>query len=157
MSNVNKPSDLGRQFWISSLVTLSLIAMGLAWAGFGWLKYGVWMHNGPGAGFFPLVMGLGAALLGGYELLRRRWIADQVGLRNLWPAVAMGIAIATIPLFGMVLAMTLFIVMWMALVEHQSWLKSILIGGGAGGVIYLLFGMWLMVAFPQGALIGWLS
>ncbi|QTF92109.1 tripartite tricarboxylate transporter TctB family protein [Halomonas sp. BM-2019] len=157
MSSVNQASAGGSRPWISLLVTLGIIAMGLAWAGFGWLKYGVWMHNGPGAGFFPLVMGLGAALLGGYELLRRRWATDRVGLRNLWPAVAMGMAVATIPLFGMVLAMTLFIVLWMALIERQPWLKSVVIGACTGGAIYLLFGMWLMVAFPQGALIGWFS
>lgn len=157
MSSVNQASAGGSRPWISLLVTLGIIAMGLAWAGFGWLKYGVWMHNGPGAGFFPLVMGLGAALLGGCELLRRRWAADRVRLRNLWPAVAMGMAVATIPLFGMVLAMTLFIVLWMALIERQPWLKSVVIGACTGGVIYLLFGMWLMVAFPQGALIGWFS
>jgi hypothetical protein len=153
MSSVNQAPAGGSRPWVSLLVTLGIIAMGLAWAGFGWLKYGVWVHNGPGAGFFPLVMGLGAALLGGYELLRRRLDVDRVGLRNLWPAVAMGMAIASIPLFGMVLAMTLFIVLWMALIERQPWLKSAVIGACTGGVIYLLFGMWLMVAFPQGALI----
>ncbi|MCE9682153.1 tripartite tricarboxylate transporter TctB family protein [Halomonas alkalisoli] len=152
MSSVNQAPIGSRRPWVSLLVTLGIIVMGLAWAGFGWLKYGVWVHNGPGAGFFPLVMGLGAALLGGYELLRRRWAADVVGLRNLWPAAAMGMAVASIPLFGMVLAMTLFIVLWMALIERQPWLKSVVIGACTGGVIYLLFGMWLMVAFPQGAL-----
>ncbi|OUE37399.1 hypothetical protein BZY95_20955 [Billgrantia desiderata SP1] len=152
MSSVNQePAHEGRS-WLSPLVTLGIIVMGLAWAGFGWWKYGVWMHNGPGAGFFPVVMGLGAALLGSYELLRRRFETDRVSWRNLWPAVAMGLAIASIPLFGMVLAMTLFIVLWMALIERQSWLKSVAIGACAGGAIYLLFGMWLMVAFPEGAL-----
>ncbi|WP_043531958.1 tripartite tricarboxylate transporter TctB family protein [Litchfieldella xinjiangensis] len=136
--------------WLPALVTIGIVLMGASWAVLGYFKYGLWVNNGPGAGFFPVVAGLGAAVLGIYEFLFSPVKAKAVGTKSLWPAVAMAITVASIPLVGMVLAMALFIVLWILVIERKTWHKAVLTGAGAGTGIYLVFALWLKVPFPQG-------
>lgn len=139
--------------WLPVIVTLLIVAIGVTWAAFGLFKYGVWQNRGPGAGFFPVVAGSGAFFLGLIELFRKQERAESGGIKSIWPALGMALAIASIPLFGMVIAMSIFVMVWMALIESQRWWKSLLTGLGTGIALYLLFGLWLRVAFPQGIII----
>ncbi len=136
--------------WLPAVVTIGIVAMGICWAAFGIFKYGFWVNNGPGGGFFSVVAGVGAALFGIYELFFSPVRARPIGGKSLWPAAAMALAILCIPLLGMVLSMSIFILLWILLVEKKSWKQSILTGVGAGVALYLLFGLWLKVPFPQG-------
>ncbi len=148
--NAEKSPETESLSWLPALVTVGIVLMGASWAVLGYFKYGFWVNDGPGGGFFPVVAGLGAAMLGIYELLFSAVRAKAIGAKCLWPAAAMAITVATIPLLGMVLAMTLFIVLWIFLAERKTWQKAVLTGLGAGVAIYLVFGLWLKVPFPQG-------
>lgn len=136
--------------WLPVLVTIGIVLLGASWAMLGYFKYGFWVNNGPGSGFFPVLAGSGAAVLGIYELLFSPVKAKAVGTKSLWPAAAMAITVASIPLVGMVLAMSLFITLWILAVERKAWHKAVLTGVGAGVAIYLVFALWLKVPFPQG-------
>ncbi|WP_072825654.1 tripartite tricarboxylate transporter TctB family protein [Modicisalibacter ilicicola] len=142
-----------RRPWLNSTVTVFIILMGIAWAALGFLKYGFWFNNGPGAGFFPAVAGTGVAILGTFSLLRSPPRNSDTSIKNLWPAIAMALTIITIPLLGMIPSMVIFIILWMAVIEQKKWMTSLITGIGAGVVVYLLFGLWLKVAFPQGLLL----
>lgn len=138
---------------LPAFVTIGIVVMGICWAAFGIFKYGVWVNNGPGGGFFSAVAGIGAASLAIYEFFFSPVRARPIGGKSLWPAGAMGLAILSIPILGMVLSMSVFILLWILLVEKKTWRQSILTGVGAGVALYLLFGLWLKVPFPQGLLL----
>ena len=142
---VERSSERESLSWLPALVTIGIVIMGLFWAAFGIFKYGIWVNNGPGGGFFAAVAGIGI-----YEFFFSPVSAKPIGGRSLWPAAAMALAILCIPLLGMVLSMSLFILLWILLVEKKSWKQSIFTGVGAGVALYLLFGLWLKVPFPQG-------
>ena len=144
---VEQSSERESLSWLPALVTIGIVIMGLCWAAFGIFKYGIWVNNGPGGGFFAAVAGIGAAALGIYEFFFSPVSAKPIGGRSLWPAAAMALAILCTPLLGMVLSMSL---LWILLVEKKSWKQSIFTGIGAGVALYLLFGLWLKVPFPQG-------
>ncbi len=148
--NIEKSPEKESPSWLPALVTIGIVLMGASWAVLGYFKYGFWVNNGPGGGFFPVLAGVGAAVLGTYELLFSPVRARAVGTKSLWPAAAMGITVASIPLVGMVLAMALFIVLWILVIERKAWYKAVLTGVGAGVAIYLVFALWLKVPFPQG-------
>lgn len=148
--NIEKSPEKESLSCLPGLVTIGIVLMGAAWAALGYFKYGFWVNSGPGGGFFPVVAGLGAAVLGIYEFLFSPVKVKAVGIKGLWPAAAMAVTVASIPLIGMVLAMALFIVLWILIVERKSWYKAVLTGAGAGAAIYLVFSLWLKVPFPQG-------
>jgi hypothetical protein len=125
---------------------------GLLFFGYGLFEYGFWRNGGPGAGFFPAVFGAGAALLAAISLSRRNTDSDSVGVQNFLPVVAVAIAIFAIPLVGMIAAMSLLVVLWLAVVERRGWRLALGVGLSTGVTVFLLFSIWLQVSFPPSVL-----
>lgn len=136
----------------ASAVTFAVFCFGAVFCGFGLFSYGFWMEGGPGAGFFPTVFGGGTALLAALDLARPAPVAARVRLKNHAPVIAMVAAIALISVIGMVPAMTLFVLLWLRLVERAPWRRSILVAAATGLSTTLLFDVWLRVAFPESLL-----
>ena len=138
---------------VSLAMTASMLLIGLVFLGYGLFEYGVWKNRGPGAGFFPVLFGGGAVLLAAIEIFRPQRQSDQARARNFMPALAIGAAVLIVPLLGMVVAMSVFVILWLKLVERDSWAKSLSLGIGTGVIVYLLFNVWLGVVFPPSPLL----
>lgn len=141
---------------VSFAITLAILLGGLVFLGYGSFEYGFWRNRGPGAGFFPVLFGAGAALLAAIELFRAQRQTDRARAANFLPALAAGAAILAVPLLGMILAMSVFVLLWLRLVEKESWARSLILGIGTGVVVHLLFSVWLGVVFPTALLFGWI-
>ncbi|RUT28862.1 tripartite tricarboxylate transporter TctB family protein [Arsenicitalea aurantiaca] len=148
MSNIDRPT----RGWLSleAAISLAIVIAGLVFAGFGLFRYGFWQNNGPGAGFFPTIAGLLAAGGAGIELVRRSGAElGTVRWRDFSPFVAAVIAVLMVPVIGMTEAMTLFVLIWIRFVEKRSWIQALLSAAIALAIVYLLFGVWLGIRFPD--------
>lgn len=139
------------------VLALLLMVTGLAvtWQG---RRYGYWTPaTGPGTGFFPVLVGVLASILG--VLL---WMGGRGGGERLWArgelrAALLGAAALTgtallVNYLGMLLALSLFALLWTRLVGRYPWRTGLLVMLCTGGGIYLIFSYWLKVPLPAGVL-----
>ncbi len=122
----------------------------------------IWSKGQPGGGLFPIVAG-GIIVFCGCliilsELLSRRkgskespYTIKTAELRNLGiiSGIALLVALGSEKI-GMIPCITGAMILYVRLLGKETWKKSILIGGLAGVVIYLIFVVFLKVHFPKG-------
>lgn len=136
----------------------AVVLVGAVVAG-GSLQHDVgWGQAGPGAGYFPLRIGLllaatGAALFGRSLLSRepdgRLFVQREELARSLsvfLPTVAFG---AVIPWLGCYLPMVLYLA-WMARRGGYGWVRSVTAAVGATIAFFLVFEWWFQVPLAKG-------
>jgi Tripartite tricarboxylate transporter TctB family len=120
-----------------------------------------WTSDGPGAGYFPFLIGLiitvsGAGIL--YQVLRGKHrrtepFVDRAQLKRvmsvLIPAVVYVLAVQFV---GLYVASAIYIAAFMILLGKYSWLKSIVAALAVMTVFFLMFEVWFKVPLFKGSL-----
>ena len=138
---------------LEKAISLTLVGVFAAFALMGAFKYGIWQDRGPGAGFFPFILGTAGLLLSASTLASRAPHGGRLDFRSLGPVAGVLLALAATPLLGMLPALTAFILIWIKFVERRNWSIALIAALPAGIGIHLLFSLWLNVQFPEGILL----
>jgi hypothetical protein len=144
---------------ISALVLL----IGALFVGVGAYRLSLWSGTGiPGPGFLPLLLAIGLAVgaVGIFlEAARtrpqesRKWFPDRGAMIRLAVLLAcIGALVAAIEPLGMLLAVGLFLLVFLALFLKGQWPAILLVAAGTPGCLYLIFVKWLKFTLPQGFL-----
>ncbi|MCF0238319.1 MAG: tripartite tricarboxylate transporter TctB family protein [Sphaerochaetaceae bacterium] len=121
-------------------------------------NYGFWDSNAhkPTRGFFPLIIAIGTigiSLISLFNGLKDKEKMVEFKLEN-WIVPLGFIALLLVSLvFGFVLSITAFVIVWLKVYEQQSW-KTTLISLAI--VLFIVVGcfiMWLGIQFPQGLIL----
>jgi hypothetical protein len=143
---------------------ISAIAL-LAVAGFvgieAW-RLAVWSPPGvPGPGFLPLLLAIGLAVGAVGVFLEgtlagtggAKWFADRASaLRLVVLLCCIAALVAAIQPLGMLLAVGLFLLVFLAIYLRGHWKAILLITGATPVCLYLIFEKWLKFALPRGFL-----
>jgi len=144
---------------ISALVLLA----GAAFVGMEAWRLAIWSGPGiPGPGFLPLLLAIGLAVGAGGVFLEgsrakaeggAKWFTDRESiLRLVVLLVCIAALVAAIEPLGMLLAVGLFLLVFLAIYMRSQWPAILLIAGGTPVCLYLIFVRWLKFSLPQGFL-----
>jgi hypothetical protein len=142
-------------FALGALVVFESVRLGAGWG-----------NDGPGAGYFPFYIGLLICICSFavfvQSLLKGK--ADRAVFVNeeqfklvlvvLIPTTAYAIGVW---LIGMYVPSALFIVLFMRIAGHYTWLHSTAVGAGVSVAAFVMFEIWFKIPLPKGpveALIG---
>ena len=145
--------------WISALVLL----VGAGFMGVEGWKLALWSRPGvPGAGFLPFLLAVGLAVgavgvfLEGAPAATEsggKWFGNRDALIRL--AILLGCIVALVaaiePL-GMLLAVGLFLLVFLAITMRGRWAAILLIAAATPVGLHLIFARWLKFNLPQGFL-----
>jgi putative tricarboxylic transport membrane protein len=142
---------------ISSLVLLA----GAGFVGFEAHRLAIWSGPGiPGAGFLPFLLAVGLAIgaVGAFlegALARtgsnEQWFADRGAILRLVILMCCVVAlVAAIEPLGMLLAVGLFLLAFLAIYMKGHRLAILLIAAGTPVCLHLIFEKWLKFNLPQG-------
>jgi len=138
--------------YVAPIVALLL---GVYWV-IGAFDYGLWVRNGPGGGFLPLIGGLLTIVFSISLILQKRKKAKDEGEKFSWkallPAGALLAMILLSQVVGMLISMAIYIFAWLKFMEKETLTKSLAISVGTVAIIYAVFFAWLRVPFPKGVL-----
>jgi len=133
-------------------VPIISIIIGLYWFYMGFFNYGFWAKITPGAGFLPSIVGV---MLVGFSI----WILftpvvkkGSLQIRAFYPAFAALLCLISIYILGLMVTITLFVILWLILIEKLTIKKAGIIGACTIVFIHFVFKVWLMVPFPKGFL-----
>ena len=144
---------------ISALVLL----VGAGFVGVGAYRLSIWSGPGiPGPGFLPLLLAVGLAVGAVGIFLEaakakteesRKWFTGRDAVLRLAVLLAciIGLVAAIQPL-GMLLAVGLFLLVFLAIYLKGRWLAILLIALGTPCFLYLIFVKWLKFTLPEGFL-----
>ena len=145
---------------ISALVLL----VGAGFVGVGAYRLAIWSGPGiPGPGFLPLLLAVGLAVgavgifldgtLGKEADADVKWFTDRASIvRFVVLACCLTALVAAIEPLGMLLAVGLFLLVFLAIYLRGHWLAILLIAGCTPVGLYLIFVKWLKFSLPQGFL-----
>ena len=139
--------------YVAPIVALLL---GIYWV-IGAFDYGIWVRNGPGGGFLPLIGGLLTIVFSISLMLQKRKAKDKdqgekFSWKALLPAAALLVMVLLSQVVGMLISMAIYMFAWLRLMERETVTKSLAISLGTVAVIYAVFFAWLRVPFPKGIL-----
>lgn len=117
-------------------------------------KYGIWVDNGPGGGFIALFIGLILMILCGYSFLKEKSEVFKVNelKKALIPFLGILFTLLIIKIFGFLIAIAIYILLWLTLIEKYRWFKATMIDLTICAFMYAVFSLWLRVPFPNGIL-----
>jgi putative tricarboxylic transport membrane protein len=129
------------------------------WVCFESIQVPLWTFRMPGAGFFPLALGLALGLCS-ILLLAASLASPAFGSTEGWPEqrevfYLAGCVIVAVWLFeraGFVLTMSLFLAATTRVLGRLSWLPAIVVALIGSTVAYVVFGRLLVIALPSGVL-----
>ncbi len=144
---------------ISALVLLA----GAGFVGIEAWRLAIWSGPGiPGPGFLPLLLaiGLAAGAVGVFREGSRaktgsgaEWFPDRESILRLAVLlVCITALVAAIEPLGMLLAVGLFLLVFLSIYMKSQWPAILLITGGTPLCLYLIFVKWLKFSLPQGFL-----
>jgi hypothetical protein len=114
--------------------------------------FGFWdSSKGPLGGFYPtLIAGL-LFCVSVANLLHTRTEKEPVFPRQDWFVVLAVLAVFLCTyIVGMLPSIIAFLFFWLFKIEKYTWKKSVVFACCVTLVIYLVFGLWLGIAFPPG-------
>ena len=120
-----------------------------------------WQSDGPGPGYFPFYIGLilfvcGVAVF--VQALRARktdtsTFVDSVQARQVLSVLLPStLYVAVMMVLGIYVASALFVTLFMVLLGHYTWLRSVLVGVLINAAFFLMFEVWFKVPLYKGAL-----
>jgi len=135
------------------IVPILSILIGIYWLFFAVTEYGLWTGTSPGAGFMPAIVGI-MLILFSLMILKTPAVYKPGALqkKTFYPVIAAVLALASVYLVGLIIAMGLFVLLWLLILEKFTLIKSAVFGVSATVFVYLVFKVWLMVPFPKGLL-----
>lgn len=137
---------------------IATAVLGIIWAVLGFGTYGFWSSaEGPGAGFFPAIIGCAITLFSIIEFIKSY---GKYEVKFDKEALLIVVSVAAILimnfLVGLLLALLVYYIVWLRVVEKYPWKKVLLTTLFYGAVMYGVFVLWLKVPFPTGILLSWL-
>ncbi len=140
-----------------------MLLVGAGFVGMEAFRLSIWSGPGiPGAGFLPLLLALGLVIgaVGIFlESVRAkkeddaRWFAGRESIQRLAVLLICTIVlVAAIEPLGMLLAVGLFLLVFLGIYMRAQWLTVLLIAAGTPFCLYLVFEKWLKFVLPQGFL-----
>jgi putative tricarboxylic transport membrane protein len=144
-------------------ITALVLLVGAGFVGIGAYHLAIWSGPGiPGPGFLPLLLAIGLAVgavgvflegtraktVGGLQ-----WFTDRESILRLAVLLVCIIAlVAAIEPLGMLVAVGLFLLVFLAIYLRGHWPAILLIAGGTPVCLHLIFVKWLKFSLPQGFL-----
>lgn len=143
---------------ISALVLLA----GAGFVGIEAWRLAIWSAPGiPGPGFLPLLLAIGLAI-GAVGIFLEgtlsrtgdaKWFADRESLVRLVVLLCcIAALVAAIQPLGMLLAVGLFLLVFLTVYLRGQWPAILLIAGATPVCLYLIFEKWLKFSLPRGFL-----
>jgi putative tricarboxylic transport membrane protein len=154
------PGDAARVTELAKAASVGVTFLLLgAWICFEALQVPLGSFRMPGAGFFPLVLGLALSLLS-VVLLAMNLASPAGGSTHVWPErpevlYLVGSLVAAVWLFeraGFLLTMTLFLGVAMRVLGRMSWMTVVVLSLAGSVTSYVLFSRALLIALPSGIL-----
>lgn len=138
-----------------TIIPLVSLALGIVWIVYGLSHYGFWHHvKGPLAGFVPTILAfvlVAVSIIGLIQSFKEKEEPDRL---ESWTIVlASGIIFFLVFIFGMIISLMVFVLVWTKFYEKSSWKDTIIVLIISFGIIYGVFTVWLMVPFPNGIII----
>jgi len=146
---------------VEAVVALVLLAVGLLITVESWRLGAGWTTDGPGSGYFPFYVGLIIDISSGAMLVQALFgkqrkgtpFVDTEQLRRvmsvLLPAVAYVLAIVFL---GLYVASAIYIALFMVLLGHYGWVRSIVVAVALNALLFLMFELWFKVPLYAGTL-----
>lgn len=132
-------------------ISVGFILLGVYWV-MSSFTFGLWVRNGPGGGFLPLLAGILAIIFGG--LVLRENIKDgSRGTFNpkvLLPIGALLLIVGGSKIIGLILSIAAYLFVWLRYYEKEPLKVSVMIAIICPAVFYLVFVMWLKAPLPRG-------
>ena len=120
-----------------------------------------WTSDGPGAGYFPFYIGLflciAAAVIIGQTLFAKEKNTEpfvtntqlKLVLQVLLPAL---VYVGAVQLLGLYVASAIYIALFMVILGHYSWVKSVSIAVIINVTFFMMFEVWFKVPLFKGIL-----
>jgi hypothetical protein len=159
--NENTAQGAARSVVVDVVVAVLIFALGalVAWDSY---RLGAsWASDGPEAGYFPFRIGLliciCSAVVFGQALMRFRTdrkmfvSREQLGqvMVILLPSAVYVVGVWWI---GIYVSSALFILLFMKVAGHYSWLRSVVVGLAVSVTAFVLFEIWFKIPLPKGPL-----
>ncbi len=132
------------------IIAVFLLLVGGVWAFLGLTEYGLWIEDGPGGGFIPVVVGILLMLTAVVVILKNEEIKDSIEIKAFFPVAGVVITILMIKFLGMIIATGLFVFGWLRFMEQRTYVKAGIIGLGVSIFVLGVFSLWLQVPMPTG-------
>jgi len=136
---------------LKKFVPIFSIVVGIYWIVMGF-NYEFWVRKGPGGGFIPVLAGIMAVGLGilVYISSNKDKTPIKFSFKALLPVAGIVLLILVSYVTGLVIAIALYVFLWLKFMEKYKTSKSIIIGFCTATVIYGVFVAWLKVPLPTG-------
>lgn len=132
-------------------ISVAFLLLGVYWA-ISALSYGLWIRNGPGGGFLPLLAGIVAIIFAG--LILKENIKDNLpghfNPRALLPVAALLAIVIVSKVVGLILSIGIYLFVWLKFYEKQSLIQTMLVTVVCPLILYMIFVMWLKAPLPRG-------
>jgi hypothetical protein len=135
------------------IIPILTFIFGAVWIFVGLTEYN-WMIEGtPGKGFFPSIIG-GLMMLVSVILFFQDYHKKKIDyqFKHLFPIIAVLIIVGSSYIIGMILAIALYMLIWLFAYEKYSLKFSIIFTVCGTLFIYGVFAVWLNIPFPTGLL-----
>jgi hypothetical protein len=151
-------------------VTLDLVVAALIFAIgalVAWDSYRLgasWASDGPQSGYFPFHIGLlicicsVAVFVQGLVRLKtdRSVFVTGEQLKQVMVILVPSTAyVLGVQLIGIYVSSAIFILLFMKLAGHYSWLRGVAVGAGVSMAAFVLFEIWFKIPLPKGPVEGW--
>jgi vacuolar-type H+-ATPase subunit I/STV1 len=143
---------------ISSFIILA----GAGFVGLEARRLAIWSAPGvPGPGFLPLLLAIGLAIGAAGVFLEGtlartgdpKWFSDRASILRLVVLLcSIAALVAAVEPLGMLPAIGLFLLFFLAIYLRGHWPAILLIAGGTPVCLYLIFEKWLKFTLPRGFL-----
>jgi hypothetical protein len=139
-------------------ITAGVISLGGLWVMvYSWRFLQLGSIQVPDAGLLPFLSGMALALLGVIWLLIIQWTRDRTAKgpaeKRLWHRALLALALMllygwTMETIGYITSTLLFMIAWQKVIEHETWLKTMIIALLGTFSMYALFVYLLTVPVP---------
>ena len=140
---------------VNTIIPLVSLAVGIFWIYYGLSNHGFWHPvRGPVAGFVPTILSCVLVVVSVLGLLQSFKEKDNPDRMENWSIVlAAVIAFSLVFIFGMIISLMAFVLVWTKFYEKASWKNTVIVLVISFGIIYGVFVVWLMVPFPNGIIL----
>jgi putative tricarboxylic transport membrane protein len=145
-------------------ITAIITALGGAWIMYyAWHTLKLGSIHVPDAGFLPFLCGVGLAVLGIVWILMLQWKKEEANEspaeKRLWlrPFISLVLMVLygwAMETLGYITSTLIFMVAWQQIIEHEKWIKTMVISVLGTIAMYALFVYLLKVPIPPEFFIG---
>lgn len=142
------------KFGAAVLIPAAAVVIGAVFAWMGFELYGFWHpKRGPMPGFYPAVIGLALVAAGAFGAVKSlKESPPPANPRDWYVALAVVLIIAFSYVVGMLPALGAYVLIWLRLVQRNSWRTTLIVLAAVSVIVYGVFILWLQVPFEQGVI-----